>query len=84
MTEIIMEQYPINPILKDNVHVIYSQELQIEEIQQINQGNHPCEEELRLYYSSEDTKNITFITKTPFDETPINVAEIRQLVKYQY
>jgi len=84
IAEIIMEQYSINPILKGNVIVISDQELPHEEIQQIQQGTHPCEEEFELYTFVGDASNLAFTAKTFFEDTPISGAEIGQWVKYQF
>lgn len=83
MAEIVMEQYSINPVLKDKVITINADELSHEETQQIQQGTHPCEEEFELYTFGEGANNLAFTAKTFFEDTPISGAEIGQWVKYE-
>jgi len=83
IAEITMEHYSINPILKD-ITIISGDELSQKEIQQIQQGTHPCEEEFELYPFGEGANNFAFTAKTFFEDTPISGAEIGQWVKYQF
>ena len=49
VAEIIMEYYLINPVLKNSLIVISAEELSQTEIQLIQDGVHPCEEEFSYF-----------------------------------
>jgi len=79
-SEIIMEKYSINPILKDKVSDFSNNEISNDESRQIQQGTHVCEDEFRLYSDDYENDPLT-VTKTPFTDSPVNGIEVGQWVK---
>ena len=79
--EILMEEFSINPVLKDKMSLVMTEDVP-DYASAIQQGNHECEEEFRLY--SDDYENTeSSITKTPFTDSPENGVEVGQWVKLE-